>query len=385
MATTEEVNQLYNALLGRSGEQQYLQDWADSGMSLPEIYDAIQASAEGQAYAASQAAVPPPSAPPPSTAPVTAAEVQNLYGELLGRSGAPEYVQQFVNTGMTADQIREQIMQSPEYINIQESIANIQSGIGNTTNVDAATNAINLMFNTYGGRPPSQAELDQFLGVYGQVGAMNMANQIQSYFGSGTGTFTDDPTGSQINPVTAGQVQGLYQNLLGRAGADQYVMQFVNSGMTLDQIRQEMMRSAEYQNLQNQGGGSTGGTGGTGGTGNPYTEQFDLMQAELAALRQQLASLSAMGQPVRGTGTGTGTGGVVAGDVYTSAEPYNAQTTFNPYRSQLTPEMMDAYRFQQFQSTAPSLVPTPANQGQDPAPGYFGYDPRNVQAILSGF
>ena len=317
MATTEEVNQLYNALLGRSGEQQYLQDWADSGMSLPEIYDAIQASAEGQAYAASQAAVPPPSAPPPSTAPVTAAEVQNLYGELLGRSGAPEYVQQFVNTGMTADQIREQIMQSPEYINIQESIANIQSGIGNTTNVDAATNAINLMFNTYGGRPPSQAELDQFLGVYGQVGAMNMANQIQSYFGSGTGTFTDDPTGSQINPVTAGQVQGLYQNLLGRAGADQYVMQFVNSGMTLDQIRQEMMRSAEYQNLQNQGGGSTGGTGGTGGTGNPYTGQFDLMQAELAALRQQLASLSAMGQPVRGTGTGTGTGGVVAGDVYT--------------------------------------------------------------------
>ena len=145
MATTEEVNQLYNALLGRSGEQQYLQDWADSGMSLPEIYDAIQASAEGQAYAASQAAVPPPSAPPPSTAPVTAAEVQNLYGELLGRSGAPEYVQQFVNTGMTADQIREQIMQSPEYINIQESIANIQSGIGNTTNVDAATNAINLL------------------------------------------------------------------------------------------------------------------------------------------------------------------------------------------------------------------------------------------------
>lgn len=395
MVTTEEVNQLYTALLGRTGQQEYLQRWADSGMSLPEIHDAIQASPEGQAYAASQASAPTPT-PTPSTAPVTAAEVQNLYAELLGRSGAPEYVQQFVDTGMTADQIREQIMQSPEYTRVQESIANIQSGIGNTTNVDAATNAINLMFNTYGGRPPSQAELDQFLGVYGQVGAMNMANQIQNYFGTGTGTFTDDPTGSQMSPVTAEQVQGLYQNLLGRAGADQYVMQFVNSGMTLDQIRQEMMRSAEYQNLQNQGGGGVGGAGGAGGTGggdgttgNPYTDQFNAMQAEISALREQLASLSSMGQPNRGTaGTGTGEGGGVQGDVYTSAGAYTAQPAFNPYRTQPTPEMLDAYRFQQFQSAAPSLVPTPAsqaNQGQGSATGYFGYDPRNVQAILSGF
>ena len=530
MATFEEVQGLYQELLGRDGAPEYVQQFVDMGLTVDEIRNAMMQSQEYQdrqeilsgtgvttnvdgATNAINLLFQQYGGRAPTQAeldqflgvygqvgamdmanqiqgyfgtgtgtftddptgsqmnPVTAEQVQGLYQNLLGRAGADQYVTQFVNSGMTLDQIRQEMMNSQEYLDLQS----IKDGIGNTTNVDAATNAINLLFQQYGGRTPTQAELDQFLGVYGQAGAMDMASQIQGYFASGDPTQVtgspDDMVYAEF-PVTTGQVNQLYMELLGRPGAEQYLSGWVDSGMTLDQIRQEIMKSPEYQALQNPvqpqtppggggtgtittgqvnqlymellgrpgaeqylsgwvdsgmtldqirqaimespeyqarqgttggggggtgttggGGGTTGTTGGGGGTTgtttNPYTAQFEAMQAELAALREQLATLSSMGQPTRGTGggTGSGTGGGTTGGVYTSAGAYDAQPAFNPYRTQPTPEMLDAYRFQQFQSGAPSLVPAPANQGQgqDPATGYFGYDPRNVQAILSGF
>ena len=50
--SVEEVNALYNQFLGRDGNSQYLQNWADSGMSMSELADAIANSPEGKAYAA---------------------------------------------------------------------------------------------------------------------------------------------------------------------------------------------------------------------------------------------------------------------------------------------------------------------------------------------
>jgi len=52
--STSDVNALYNELLGRSGADQFLQNWANSGMSLDEIAAGILNSPEGQAYAAMQ-------------------------------------------------------------------------------------------------------------------------------------------------------------------------------------------------------------------------------------------------------------------------------------------------------------------------------------------
>ena len=48
-----DVNALYETLLGRPGQDVYLQDWANSGMSIDEIAAGIANSPEGQAYAAS--------------------------------------------------------------------------------------------------------------------------------------------------------------------------------------------------------------------------------------------------------------------------------------------------------------------------------------------
>ena len=53
--TTGQVNALYQELLGRSGAEQYLSDWASSGMTIDQIRTAIANTPEGQAYSASQA------------------------------------------------------------------------------------------------------------------------------------------------------------------------------------------------------------------------------------------------------------------------------------------------------------------------------------------
>ena len=52
--TVSDVNALYKELLGRSGADNFLQDWVNSGGSLEEIATGIANSPEGQAYAASQ-------------------------------------------------------------------------------------------------------------------------------------------------------------------------------------------------------------------------------------------------------------------------------------------------------------------------------------------
>ena len=65
-----DVNALYNELLGRSGAENFLQNWANSGMSLEEIADGIANSPEGIAYAASQSTTPsttPTTTTPPPT------------------------------------------------------------------------------------------------------------------------------------------------------------------------------------------------------------------------------------------------------------------------------------------------------------------------------
>ena len=61
-----------------------------------------------------------------------------------------------------------------------------------------------------------------------------------------------DNTSYASSPPSADQVQDLYQELLGRQGADQYINAWVNSGGTVDDIRQGIMNSAEYQSLQSE-------------------------------------------------------------------------------------------------------------------------------------
>jgi cell pole-organizing protein PopZ len=68
-----------------------------------------------------------------------------------------------------------------------------------------------------------------------------------------TPDFTSDVDFAEIfetNVVTPDQVRAFYRMYLGRdPGVNQYVMQFVNSGKTIDQIETEIMNSPEAQNF----------------------------------------------------------------------------------------------------------------------------------------
>lgn len=141
--TTEQVNQLYGQLLGRSGQDQYLQNWADSGMTLDEIRAGIATSPEGQAYAQSQSAETASSGgggggttaggtttggeadPVPDTVytePVTIGDVNSLYNQYLGRDGNPMYLQRWVDSGYDLDRLAFEIANSPEGIAYSENI-----------------------------------------------------------------------------------------------------------------------------------------------------------------------------------------------------------------------------------------------------------------------
>lgn len=73
----------------------------------------------------------------------------------------------------------------------------------------------------------------------------------------------EKPEGDRVmmEEVTPGQVQAIYQDELGRAGADNFIKGWVDSGMTEDEIRQAVSDSAEGQYYEQVGdtlGAATG-------------------------------------------------------------------------------------------------------------------------------
>jgi len=134
-----------------------------------------------------------------------------------------------------------------------------------------------------------------------------------------------------------------------------------------------------------------------------FQEQFTAMQEELAALRELLAaqessgsSATPIGQPVTATGVQPPimgpTSSVDPAEAYPYTTPAAPPPIDNPYLAQLpsdppvgyippTPEMLDAYRYQQFYNQG--MIP-PIDQGIGQL-SYFGIPPSQIQASLSGF
>ena len=157
--TKEQVNQLYGQLLGRQGQDQYLQGWVDSGMTLDEIRGGIANTPEGVAYAQSQSTQTTSSGgdgggptaggtttggeadPVPDsvyTPPVTIGDVNSLYKQYLGRDGNPMYLQQWVDSGYDLDRLAFEIANSPEGIAYRESGADE----GDDTDTDTDTDTV---------------------------------------------------------------------------------------------------------------------------------------------------------------------------------------------------------------------------------------------------
>ena len=124
---------------------------------------------------------------------VSEAEVQRLAQELLGRNVAPEFLQQFMQFEDSAA-VRDLMYNSAEGENYRK------------TNVAASLDNPGVL-----------------------------------------------PTGEETTGVTAADVQKIYQEELGRAGADNFIQGWVESGMSLADIRQAVNDSPEGQNYDTYG------------------------------------------------------------------------------------------------------------------------------------
>ena len=283
--TKEQVNQLYGQLLGRSGADQYLQGWADSGMSIDQIAQAIAETPEGQAYAASQ----------------------NQPGD---------------TTSYTAPGTTTNVMG--------------QTTVGSN---DPVQGTIEVLFERQYGRMPTPEETQRYLSQYNNFGDMNAVSEAIIEDSGGVVSSTPSVTTSQVNT--------LYQELLGRPGAEKYLQDWAQSGMSLDQIRTAIAQTPEGQ----QYAASQAAGNGNGTETNPnqaildaIQAQQDAQQAQQQALLDQLAAqqqaqadmFSTYGQAAKG-GRGQQTqspfGGTAPQTVTTTTSPVNVDTGGGYYRN----------------------------------------------------
>lgn len=223
--------------------------------------------------------------------------------------------------------------------------------------------------------------------------------------------------------VSRERLNQLYNELFGRDVLDAGAEYWMATGLTGEKLRDALIAGAQGSDVTNYqerqamlaAGQTPPGYPGSplgGGTTETVPVYFQDFLNEYNAMQERLDTLTALIEQMQSSGGGyTGGPGVSVGQpggtptyqdprviddggVYSSVGPaYQssqdvAAAAFNPYRTpvagaNLTPEMMDAYRFQQFYTQAPSLVPR-IDQGVGSL-SYFGIPPSQIQASLSGF
>jgi len=353
---TDTVQGFYQQYLGRRGADEYVQNWANSGLSAAEIETAIANSEEANIRAQSQQAG--------ATTGVSRERLDQLYNELFGRTEGAEDAgaEYWMASGLTGEKLRDAL------------IAGAQS-----TDLTGFQTAEQRAAGTMAGSPERQAEV---IKIYNEL------------FGR--------------NPAQAGLDYWSGSNLTGEALRDQIAASAQGADAASFAGRQALLAAGQTP-LGYAGNALTTGTGGTTETVpayfQNYLEQYNAMQERLDALtalieqmQSQSSSTPAVGAPPIGQpgggqpGMGQPPAGGVTGGGYSYTTPAAPPPMDNPYLAQLpsnppvgyippTPEMLDAYRYQQFYTQG--LVP-PIDQGIGKL-SYFGIPPSQIQASLSGF
>ena len=302
---------------------------------------------------------------------VSRERLDQLYNELFGRtSGADEAgAEYWMASGLSGEALRDALIagaQGSDVTGFQQ--AEQTAGAGAARSPERQAQVIKI-YNELFGRDPGEAGLQYWSGI----------------------------------------------NLTGEALRDQIAASAQEADAASFAERQAMLAAGQIPtgyagNPLTSGGGGAGGGAGGGTTTVPdwfegYMDQYNAMQDRLDTLTALIEQMqSSGGGYTGGTGVSVGQPGgtptyqdprvINDGGVYSSVGPaYQssqdvAAAAYNPYRMpvtgvNLTPEMMDAYRFQQFYTQAPSLVPR-IDQGVGSL-SYFGIPPSQIQASLSGF
>lgn len=297
--------------------------------------------------------------------------VRGFYQQYLGRDpGANQYVQNWANSGLSA--------------------AEIETAIANSEEA-----------NTRAQRLASEQAQQQT-----QQQAQQQTQQQTQQTGATTG-------------VSRERLNQLYNELFGRNVQDAGAEYWMASGLTGEKLRDALVAGAQGSDITDfqerqamlAAGQTPAGYAGSpldGGTTETvpayfqdYLEQYNAMQERLNALTALIEQMQSQSSstPVGSTPPIGQPGQNVPVPVPSSptVDPagtysYNPEPISNPYLAQLpsnppvgyvppTPEMLDAYRYQQFYNQG--LVP-PIDQGIGQL-SYFGIPPSQIQASLSGF
>ena len=287
MAVSEaDVQELAQALLGRNVAPEFLEQFTQFDRPV-DVYNAMYDSAEGQNFRQTgvAASLDNPGVLPTGeeTTAVTASDVQQIYQSELGRGGADNFIQGWVDSGMSLDEIRQAVNDSPEGQNFDSTglaasldnpgvlpgpegtFTNLLDTTQNVTNPPVnysplVTQYYQELFN----RDPQQAGLDYFTGQLGS-GALTEEGLRDAMIAGAQGTdrsyydasqsggpvfdatqqlFGRRPARGRFNPET-GQLEG---------GFGQYRSQLDAGNLTPQQLRGRLVQSA-YR--RGEGGGQS--------------------------------------------------------------------------------------------------------------------------------
>ena len=283
---------------------------------------------------------------------VSRERLDQLYNELFGRTTGAEDAgaEYWMNSGFTGEKLRDALVAGAasnptgqDYVNFQAA----QKQFGQNSYAQRASD-IDQMYRELFGRPAEQAGLEYWLnsGLSGEELRDNLT--YAAYAGR-----EKNPTG--------------YQTYLDRQAA-------LAAGQTPE-------------------GYKTYSPEGPPGYFTDLQDQFTAMQEEIAALNAMLGAGGGgysptvpVGQPGGGVVSSEGGGGysyTVPTVVPPMDNPYLAQFPTNPPVGYIppTPEMLDAYRYEQFYNQG--MIPS-VDQGIG-ALSYFGIPPSQIQTALTGF
>ena len=293
--SADDVQELAQALLGRNVAPEFLEQYMQFENPAA-VYDAMYNSAEGANYRETgvAASLDNPGVLPTAqneTQTVTAADVQQIYQDELGRGGADNFIQGWVDSGMSLEEIRQAVNDSPEGQNFDSTglaasldnpgvlpgpegtFTNLLDTTQNVTNPPVnysplITQYYQELFN----RDPQQAGLDYFAGRLGS-GALTEEGLRDAMIAGAQGSdrlyydasqsggpvfdatqalFGRRPARGRFNPET-GQLEG---------GFGQYRSQLDAGNLTPEQLRGRLVQlaynrgegggqSADYQNYLN--------------------------------------------------------------------------------------------------------------------------------------
>lgn len=209
--------------------------------------------------------------------------------------------------------------------------------------------------------------------------------------------------------VSEERLNQLYAELFGRSAEDAGIEYWMGTGLSGEELRDNLIYSArqaeegrrqDYESYLARQAQLARGTTPVGYGPSVSEEAFMAMQEELAGLRALLEGSgrtgtapvtvgASGGQPVTQgapqapNSAGTYSSGSMAGTVSEQPNPYSAPLSQSSLPGYIppTPEMLDAYRFQQYYNQD-AVAPVDQGIGQL---SYFGIPPSQIQATLSGF